>query len=103
MSNGYSLSLSWDIFTGGQIISQFKQAKAQKRLSESALQSRKDEIAISVLDAYVNLQYYTELLRITGLKLEESRALLVQTQRMKELGLKSAVDLSQAEAQKLIN
>lgn len=99
LSNGYSLSLSWDIFTGGQIISQFKQAKAQKRLSESALQSRKDEIAISVLDAYVNLQYYTELLRITGLKLEESRALLVQTQRMKELGLKSAVDLSQAEAQ----
>lgn len=99
LSNGYSLSLSWDIFTGGQIISQFKQAKAQKRLSESALQSRKDEIAINVLDAYVNLQYYTELLRITGLKLEESRALLVQTQRMKELGLKSAVDLSQAEAQ----
>lgn len=99
LSNGYSLSLSWDIFTGGQIISQFKQAKAQKRLSESALQSQKDEIAISVLDAYVNLQYYTELLRITGLKLEESRALLVQTQRMKELGLKSAVDLSQAEAQ----
>ena len=99
LSNGYSLSLSWDIFTGGQIVNQFKQAKAQKRLSESALQSRKDEIAISVLDAYVNLQYYTELLRITGLKLEESRALLVQTQRMKELGLKSAVDLSQAEAQ----
>lgn len=99
LSNGYSLSLSWDIFTGGQIVNQFKQAKAQKRLSESALQSQKDEIAISVLDAYVNLQYYTELLRITGLKLEESRALLVQTQRMKELGLKSAVDLSQAEAQ----
>ena len=89
LSNGYSLSLSWDIFTGGQIVNQFKQAKAQKRLSESALQSRKDEIAISVLDAYVNLQYYTELLRITGLKLEESRALLVQTQRMKELGLKA--------------
>ena len=99
LSNGYGLSLSWDIFTGGQIINQFKRAKAQKQMSESALQSRRDEIAINVLDAFVNLQYYTELMKITGLKLEESRAVLAQTQRMKELGLKSAVDVSQAEAQ----
>ena len=99
INNSYGLSVSWDIFTGGQIINQFKRAKAQKQVSESALQSRRDEIAINVLDAFVNLQYYTELLKITALKLEESRALLRQTLRMKELGLKSAVDVSQAEAQ----
>lgn len=98
-NNSYSMSLSWTIFDGGQLVNDFRQAKAQKRLSETALQWQRDEVAIAVMDAFVNRAYYNELQKIMVAKLEESREALTQTRRMKELGLKSAVDLGQAEAQ----
>ena len=98
-NNSYSLSASWTIFAGGQIVNQFRQAKKQREQSTEKLQNAKDETALKVMEAYVNLQYYRALSGITASKLEESRALLGKSRRMKELGMNSAIEVSQAEAQ----
>lgn len=99
LSNSYGVSLSWTLFDGGRMINDFKEAKARRSMSEKAIDSSRDDVAITVMDAYVNLQYYGELLKITEAKKEESRLLLQKTRRMKELGMKSAVEVSQAAAQ----
>ncbi len=97
--NGYGLDMTWTLFAGGSIINDFKEAQAKKEMGKTALQKSRDDVAISTMDAFVSTLYYRELLKITEAKKAESLALLNQTKRMKELGLKSAVDVSQAEAQ----
>ncbi len=98
-SNSYSLDISWTLFSGGQLINDFKAAQTKNEMGKTALQKSRDDAAISTMDAFVSTLYYRELLKITEAKKAESLALLNQTKRMKELGLKSAVDVSQAEAQ----
>lgn len=98
-NNGYSLSVSWNIFAGGQIVNQFRKAKAQKSQAQNAWQDSRDDIAIKVMDAYVNLQYYDRLCAIMEAKRDDSFATLEKTRKMKELGMNSAVELSQAQAQ----
>lgn len=98
-NNSYGVSLSLTLFSGGQLVNDFRRARSQKLLSATAEESRRDETAIAVMDACVNYLYYRELVKIMTAKTAESRDALAKTLRMKELGMKSAVDLSQAEAQ----
>ena len=97
--NSYGLSLSVPLFTGGRLVNDFRSARAARRQAQSALDAQRDNAAITALDACVNLLYYQELTKIMADKHQESLDALRQTRRMKELGLKSAVDLSQSEAQ----
>ena len=90
-NNGYSLSVSWNIFAGGQIVNQFRKAKVQKSQAQNAWQDSRDDIAIKVMDAYVNLQYYDRLCAIMEAKRDDSFATLEKTRKMKELGMNSAV------------
>lgn len=98
-NNSYGLSLSVPLFTGGRLVNDFRAARESKHLAAHALDAQRDNAAIATLDACVNLLYYQELSKIMADKHRESLDALKQTRRMKELGLKSAVDLSQSEAQ----
>lgn len=98
-NNSYGVSASWTLFSGGRIVNSFREAKMRMRQQAHNLQNVKDEAALSVMEAYVNLQYYRALSKITASKLEESLRLLEKSLRMKELGLNSAVEVSQARAQ----
>ena len=98
-NNSYGLNLFWTLFSGGQLVNDFREARSRKQLSESAMQSRRDEVAVAVMDAFVNYVYYRELSGIMSEKLAESGGALEKMRRMKSLGMKSAVDLSQAESQ----
>ena len=98
-SNSYGLSISVPLFTGGSLVNDFRSARAAKRQAESEVDAQRDNASIAALDACVNLLYCQELSKIMAAKHRESLDALKQTRRMKELGLKSAVDLSQSEAQ----
>ena len=98
-SNSYGLSISVPLFTGGSLVNDFRSARAAKRQAESEVDAQRDNASIAALDACVNLLYCQELSKIMEAKHRESLDALKQTRRMKELGLKSAVDLSQSEAQ----
>lgn len=97
--NSYGLSISVPLFTGGSLVNDFRSARAAKRQAESEVDAQRDNASIAALDACVNLLYCQELSKIMDAKHRESLDALKQTRRMKELGLKSAVDLSQSEAQ----
>ena len=98
-NNSYGVSSSWTLFSGGRIINSFREARMRMRQQVHNLQNIKDETALAVMEAYVNLQYYRALSKITAAKLDESRRLLEKSLRMKELGLNSALEVSQARAQ----
>ncbi len=97
--NSYGLSISVPLFTGGSLVNDFRSARAAKRQAESEVDAQRDNASIAALDACINLLYCQELSKIMDAKHRESLDALKQTRRMKELGLKSAVDLSQSEAQ----
>ena len=97
--NSYGLNISVPLFTGGSLVNDFRSARAAKRQAESEVDAQRDNASIAALDACINLLYCQELSKIMDAKHRESLDALKQTRRMKELGLKSAVDLSQSEAQ----
>lgn len=98
-SNTYSLWLNAPLFSGGRLVNDFRKARASESVARSALESKRDLAAIAALDACINALYYQELTKIMEEKHAESLDALRQARRMKELGLKSAVDISQSEAQ----
>ena len=98
-NNSYAVTASWTIFSGGRTINAFREAKMRMRQASHNVRNCEDEAAIAVMEAYVNLQYYRALVEITASKLDESRRLLEKSLKMKELGMNSAVEVSQARAQ----
>lgn len=97
-SNGYSLSASLSIFEGFRRLHQLRMAKAQILSGKQALQMQKENVALNVLKAYLDAIYYQETLRIARRKLEQSKALLHQTQVMMEVGRKGEAEWKQMQA-----
>ncbi|MCC8153721.1 MAG: TolC family protein [Tannerellaceae bacterium] len=98
-ANYYTLNASLPVFTGGQLINQWRQAKVNRQLGKSDVQVTRDDIAMRTMDVFMNVIYYQGMIKIASEKLEESSRMFLQTQRMEELGLKSKADLAQIEAQ----
>ena len=97
--NSYGASLQIPVFTGGQLINQWLQAKSNRRMGLNDIQKAKDDLALKTMEYYMNTVYYQGTIRMAEEKLEESRMTLRQTQRQAELGLKSQADVAQFEAQ----
>ncbi|MCD8041709.1 MAG: TolC family protein [Tannerellaceae bacterium] len=97
--NNYYMQASLSLFTGGQLINQWKQAQVNRKMGKSEEQLAKDELAMNTMQAYMDVIYHQEMIRIAIEKLEESSRNLIQTQRMEDLGLKSKADVAQIEAQ----
>ncbi|MCD7935830.1 MAG: TolC family protein [Tannerellaceae bacterium] len=97
--NNYNLNASLPLFRGGQLIHQWKQAKVYKKLGKNDEQVVRDEVSMSILQAFADVIYYKEMVELASEKLEESTRTLIQSQRMEELGLKSKADVAQIEAQ----
>lgn len=98
-SNSYSLSASMPIFSGGQLINGWRLTKVNRQLGMTNVQKQKDDLAIGIMSAYVDVLYYQGLMAYAEEKLEESRLTAQQTARMVELGLKGKADQAQVEAQ----
>ncbi|MDR0995818.1 MAG: TolC family protein [Tannerella sp.] len=98
-NNYYEVDASIPIFKGGQLVNQFKLAKANRQMGMNDLQKAKDDLALNTLEAYVNVAYYQEAARFAADKLKESRRVLYQTQREEELGQKGKADVALLEAQ----
>jgi outer membrane protein len=97
--NYYSASASVPVFTGGQLINEWRKAKINRALGKNDVQKAKDDLALKVLEAYVNVVYYQGLVRFSAEKLDESSRTLYLTRRKEELGLMGKADVVQIEAQ----
>ena len=98
--NGYSVSASLPVFDGFSRLNALKAAKASVLMGRNALREQQDQTALNVLQAFTNLAYYEEMVKMAEEKVEETTLLLKQTQVLEEVGRKSAADVAQVESQK---
>lgn len=102
-NNTYSLSVSIPIFNGGQLINQWRMAKANRQLGMNDIQKEKDDLAINTMEAFMNVVYYRGTVKLAAEQLEENSRILYRTKRQEELGLKGKADVAQIEAQVAAN
>lgn len=96
--NGYGLQTSLTIFDGLQRYNELRMAKANEAMGRSGLVAEKDDVALKVYKAYMDLAYCLGAVEETSKKREESLALLHQTEVMAEVGQKSDADVAQMRA-----
>lgn len=102
-NNAYELSVSIPVFNGGQLINQWRMAKANRQLGMNDVQKEKDDLAINTMTAFMDVVYYQGTLKLAAEQLEENSRILYKTQRQEELGLKGKADVAQIEAQVAAN
>lgn len=96
--NGYGLQASLTIFDGLQRYNELRMAKANEAMGRSGLAAEKDDVALKVYKAYMDLAYCLGAVEETSKKREQSKNLLHQTKVMAEVGQKSDADVAQMRA-----
>ena len=98
-NNYYALGASMTLFDGGATWNAFRQARLDRASAQSAIDKASDDKAMSVMEKYVDAVYTRRTIALAEEKLRDSKALLVKTQRMFDLGEKSRPDVVQVESQ----
>lgn len=96
--NGYGLQASLIVFDGLQRYNELRMAKVNVAMGRSGVMVEKDDVALKVYKAYMDLVYCLGAIDQTTKKRDESRALLHQTEVMAEVGQKSEADVAQMRA-----
>ena len=96
--NGYGLQASLVVFDGLQRYNNLRLAKANEAMGRSGVRAEKDDVALKVYKAYMDLVYCEGAVSQTSKKRDESRELLRQTSVMAEVGQKSDADVAQMRA-----
>ena len=97
-NNGYGLEASLTVFDGLQRYNNLRLAKANEAMGRSGVRAEKDDVALKVYKAYMDLVYCEGAVSQTAKKRDESRELLRQTSVMAEVGQKSDADVAQMRA-----
>lgn len=97
-NNGYGLEASLTVFDGLQRYNNLRLAKANVAMGRSGVRAEKDDVALKVYKAYMDLVYCEGAVSQTAKKRDESRELLHQTSVMAEVGQKSDADVAQMRA-----
>ena len=89
--------LSYDIFTSGRRRANISQAEEQVRLSELAVESRSEDIRLSVSIEYYNLQQADERVHIAQSAVENAQASLQDAQSLERAGVGTRFDVLQSQ------
>ncbi len=98
-NNYYALGASVTLFDGGATWNAFQQARLDRASAQSAIAKASDDKAMSVMEKYVDAVYTRRTIALAEEKLSDSKALLMKTRRMFDLGEKSRPDVVQVESQ----
>ena len=97
-SNGYSMGASVDLFQGFQKINTIKARKLLFKATKESAQQQRFLLALRVMTAYHDIQFYEGLLAISKEQLTISEANFKLAKKQIELGLKAGADLYEAES-----
>ena len=97
--NSYSVSGQIPVFAGLTGINTVRAARVMRLQGVEELQLARDEIALKTMQAYFDVVYYTESVRLAREQLATSTAELAKSRKLFELGLKSAADVAEIESQ----
>lgn len=95
--NALSLSIYQPLYTGGSLTAGIQKAKNQTRIAESGVEIVSDQIKITVLDYYINLLKYRNLLNVYNENIELTRKLIAEMQARTGQGLVLANDVTRYE------
>lgn len=97
-SNGYSVTASMNLFDGGETVNRWRQARVAKKRALTQVEQKKDDVAIGIMNAYINAVYYKGSVALKDSKLQTSEELLRQAKMQYELGMKSQNDVALMQA-----
>jgi outer membrane protein len=98
-NNYYEGGASIPIFSGGQLVNQWRLAKLNRQSGMNDLQKARDDLALATLEAFINVVYCRGTVRFAREKQQESQRMLYKVRRQEELGLKGKSDVALIEAQ----
>ena len=98
-SNSYGISAGMTIFSGFSVINNIRAAKVARAMGVEELQLARDNAAMNTMSAYFDVVYYTGAVNIAEQQLRASGMELSKLQTRFGLGLSSAADVAEVEAQ----
>jgi len=97
-SNNYSIYSSLQLFDGLSNITKIKMQKVNQLMGREKLQEIKDLVAYETMEAYFNVLYYKETVKLAEQQHAASMENLRQVKRMEELGMKGFPDVAEMKA-----
>jgi outer membrane protein len=98
-TGSYALNTSVTLYSGGKISLNRQQQEIALKMNELTLNTQRNNIEISVTQAYLNVLYANESLKTIQKSVELSEIQVERTKALLEVGSKSSVDVAQIEAQ----
>lgn len=97
-NNSYYLGTSVELFRGFMLQNQIRYQKFRKEAAENNRLNETDDLAFEVMNAFFNVVYYEELLKIANEQKVISEMNLKKTQVLVNTGLKAQTDLLEVKA-----
>ena len=97
--NGYSLSAGITLFNGFQAVNNMKITKLSEQMGQTKQQQVEDRLCLSVMEAYCNVFYYTELCNAIRAQVNTAEKAMLSAQRQYDLGQKSYSDVLHTKAE----
>lgn len=97
--NGYSLSAGITLFNGFQAVNNMKITKLSEQMGQTKQQQVEDRLCLSVMEAYCNVLYYTELCNAIRAQVNTAEKAMQSAQRQYDLGQKSYSDVLHTKAE----
>ncbi len=97
-NNYYTAGTSFDLFRGFSLQNQISYQKFRKQAAENNRLNAVDDLAFSIMNAFFDVIYFEELLKIATEQKELSALNLKKTEALVAAGLKSQADLLEVKA-----
>ncbi|MDD4819675.1 MAG: TolC family protein [Flavobacteriales bacterium] len=98
-SGNYNLSSSMTLYNGGRLNNSLRQSKVVAQASEFDVQTSENDIEISVTEAYLNILYSRESVKINTSTVETSKQQMERAAELLKAGYIAPSDYSQMESQ----
>lgn len=98
-NGSYGVDANWTLFNGGKRLNSLKQQQINKNISELNLEESKNTLTESITQAYLQILYATEAVRINEQTLQVSEEQYNRGKALLEAGSISASDLAQLKSQ----
>lgn len=98
-SGNYNLNANWTLFDGGRRTKEIKRSKLQNEVDKLSTEETEDNIQIAIVQAYLQVMYAMESVRINENTVETAKAERDRAEELYKAGSISSVDLAQLESQ----
>jgi outer membrane protein len=98
-SNSFGISTGMTLFNGFQILNSYKQGSVNIERSKADLQKMKNDVALNVANAYLNVLFNQEFLNIARFNFESSEEQVKRIEQLVEVGAAPEGNLMEIKAQ----